>query len=227
VKSGVRGRPLFQPKKWSCAGASVKSKPGSAFGPKGNRRGGNWPRSIRSTSFRTIPNPALRYWQGAWKLRAPCYGGLEEEQSARQQLHGQLQVEGSLQRDSEPADDLFARLALHRDRLESLAAFREKKSLAKDWRVLGIGIAFLAGWLAGRDELAAGLVLLLADLLVAGFLVYQRNDRIGLLEREIGGWEEPVQHWLGSIAFGEPLIAEFIRERARCHRNRDHPCQGR
>jgi uncharacterized protein YhaN len=171
--------------------------------------------------FPEDPESRLAVLAGRLEAARALVQGLEEEQSARQQLRAQLQIDNGLERDGEPADELYARLALHRDRLESLAALREKKSLAKDWRVLGIGIAFLAGWLAGRDELVAGLVLLFADLLVAGFLVYQRNARIGLLEREIGGWEEPVQQWLGSIAFGEPLIAEFTRERARCHRNRD------
>jgi uncharacterized protein YhaN len=145
--------------------------------------------------------------------------GLEEEQSARQRQRAQLQVDGGVER--APSDELYARLALHRDRLENLAALRERKSLASDWRVLGTGLAFLAGWVAGRGELAAGLALLVADLVIAGFLVYQRNARIALLEQQIGGWEEPVQQWLGSIAFGERLIAEFIRERARCHKNRD------
>ena len=171
--------------------------------------------------FPEDPESRLAVLAGRLEAARALVRGLEEEQSGRQQLRAQLQIDNGLDRDGEPADELYARLALHRDRLESLAALREKKGLATDWRVLGMGIAFLAGWLAGRDELAAGLLLLLADLLVAGLLVYQRNARISLLEREIGGWEEPVQQWLGSIAFGEPLIAEFVRERARCHRNRD------
>jgi uncharacterized protein YhaN len=171
--------------------------------------------------FPNDPESRLAVLTGRLEAARTLVRGLEEEQSARQQMRAQLQMDGGLERDAEPADELYARLALHRDRLESLAALRDRKSLAADWRVLGMGVAFLAGWLAGRDELAAGVALLFADLLVAGFLVYQRNARITLLERQIGGWEEPVQQWLGSIGFGERLIAEFIRERARCHKNRD------
>jgi hypothetical protein len=171
--------------------------------------------------FPDDPESRLAILTGRLEAARTVVRGLEEEQSARQQQRAQLQGDGGLERDSEPAEELYARLALHRDRLENLAALGERKSLATDWRVLGTGIAFLAGWIAGRDELAPGLALLLADLLVAGFLVYQRNARIGLLGRQIAGWEEPVQQWLGSIAFGERLIAEFIRERARGHKNRD------
>jgi uncharacterized protein YhaN len=171
--------------------------------------------------FPDDPESRLAVLTGRLEAARRVVRGLEEEQSARQQLRAQLQVEGGLERDAEPADELFGTLALHRDRLETLAALRERKSLITDWRVLGTGVAFLAGWLAGRDEFTAGLALLLADLLVAGYLVYQLNARILLLDRQIAGWEEPVQQWLGSIAFGERLIAEFVRERARCHRNRD------
>jgi len=171
--------------------------------------------------FPNDPETRLAVLAGRLEASGAIVRGLEEEHSVKQQLRAQLRIDDNLERDGEPADELYARLALHRDRLESLAALREPKSLATDWRVLGAAVAFLAGWLAGRDELAAGLALLLADLLVAGFLVYQRNARIALLERQIGGWEEPVQQWLGSIGFGERLIADFIRERARCHKNRD------
>ena len=171
--------------------------------------------------FPDDPETRLAALAGRVEIAGAIMRGLEEERSARQQLRGQLRVDRDLERDAEPADELYAKLALHRDRLENLDTLRERKSLSRDWRVLGTAVAFLAGWLAGRDELAAGLALLFANLLVAGFLVYQRNARIALLEGQIAGWEEPVQQWLGSIAFGERLIAEFIRERARCHKNRD------
>jgi uncharacterized protein YhaN len=171
--------------------------------------------------FPDDPETRLAILAGRVEVAGALVRGLEEEQSVRQQSRAQLQIDGGLERDDNLADEFYATLALHRDRVESLGALREQTTFAAVWKTLGMSIAFLAGWLAGRDELAPGLALLLADLVVAGFLVYRRNSRIRLLERQVGGWEEPVQEWLGSIGFGGRLIAEFIAERARCHGNRD------
>ncbi len=171
--------------------------------------------------FPDDPEARLAILAGRVEAARALLRGLEQEQSLRRQLRAQLQLDGGLERDSNPAEELYARLALHRDRVESLAALRERTSLVTGWKALGMGAAFLAGWLAWRVGLAPGLTLLIADLLVAGFLLYRRNVKIHSLEQQIAGWEEPVQQWLGSIGFGERLIAEFIAERARCHRNRD------
>jgi uncharacterized protein YhaN len=173
--------------------------------------------------FPDDPETRLAALAGQVEAARALVRGLEEEQSRRQQLRAELQIDDTLERHGGPADELYARLALHRDRAESLANLRQQKilPLPTSWIALGIGIALLAGWLAWKDGWAPGLALVFTDILVAEFLVYQRLVRVRSLEREIAGWEEPVQEWLGSIAFGERLIADFVAARARCHRNSD------
>ena len=171
--------------------------------------------------FPSEPESRLAAFTGRMEAARAAVQRLEEEHSARQRLRTQLQVDEGPQRICDHAEEFHGRLALHRDRMETLADLLERRNLEIAWRGLGMCIAFLAGWLVGRAELVAGLALLLTDLLAAGFLLYQRNARVALLEREIAGWEEPVRGWLGAASLGEKLIAEFVSARALCLRNRE------
>ena len=171
--------------------------------------------------FPSEPESRLAALAGRAEAARAVVRRLEDEHAARQRLRAQLQGDEGPQRICDHAEEFHGRLALHRHRMETLAELLERRNLEIVWRGLGMCIAFLAGWLVGRAELVAGLALLLADLLAAGFLLYQRNARIALLEREIAGWEDPVRGWLGAVSSGEKLIAEFVGARALCHRNRE------
>ena len=171
--------------------------------------------------FPSDPESRLAGFAGRVEAAQILVQRLEEEYAARQRIRAQLQVDERLQRICDHAEEFHGRLALHRDRMETLADLRQRRTFDVVWRGLGMCIAFLAGLLVWRGEMVAGLALLLTDLLAAGFLVYQRNARIALLEREIAGWEQPVQGWLGAASSGERLIAEFVSARAECHRNRE------
>jgi uncharacterized protein YhaN len=172
-------------------------------------------------AFPDQPEARLAALAGRVEAAQTLVMGLEEERTARQRLRAQIQIDDREEIICDHAEEFHGRLALHRDRLESLAALRERNSLATPWNAMGVCVAFLAGWLVGRHEATAGVLLMLVDLLAAGFVLYQRIASLARCEREIAAWEEPVREWLASSISGEALIAEFISARARCHRNRD------
>ena len=171
--------------------------------------------------FPDQPEARLAMLAGRIEAAQTLVLGLEEERSARQRLRAQVELDDREESICDHAEEFHGRLALHRDRLESLADLRERNSVATPWNALGVCVAFLAGWLVGRHEVTAGLAVLLADLVAAGFVLYQRVVSVARCEREIAGWENPIREWLASSLTGESLIAEFISARARCHRNRE------
>jgi uncharacterized protein YhaN len=147
--------------------------------------------------------------------------GLEEEQSARDRSRAQLTIDEGLEKISDQVEEFHGRLTLYQDRLETLADFRQRKNYTLMWMASGAGVAFASGWLTWRGEVALGLAILIADLIAAGFLLYQRAARaagITRLEQEVAAWEEPVRGWLASSSSGEQLVREFLDLRVRCHK---------
>jgi uncharacterized protein YhaN len=118
-------------------------------------------------------------------------------------------------------EELHSRLALHRHHLSALKTAPPAPRFVA-WIPLGACVAFTGGMLSARGEIAAGVITLLAGLFIAGLLVYQRAVRAATrvrLRQKIADWEESACESLGSVSWGERLIAEFLDLRERCRRD--------
>jgi uncharacterized protein YhaN len=126
-------------------------------------------------------------------------------------------------------EEFHSRLALHQHQLKAFrAAPRDPGAGARLARrallALGGVVALGAGWLAGRGQVYVGATILLAELLIAGFIFYRRTVRIVVqarLAQQVAEWEDPVRQWLTSYNKDERLIVEFQEFRERCRKDRD------
>jgi len=132
--------------------------------------------------FPSDPEARLATLSGHLAAARAIAGRLDQEQSARERMRGQLAA-GLVDRLAELSDrveEFHSNLALHKERLTRLAAARLEKvgrpnaAYARQvGLILGACLAFPAGWLTKAGQVAGGLALLFAGLFAAGFVVYR------------------------------------------------------
>ncbi len=187
--------------------------------------------------FPSEPEARLAALTGQIAAARAAVHRLEQEQSAAERLRAKLStgLDERLAFISDRVEEFHGVLALHRERLRSLADARlaiGARTVASYARlvglILGASIAFPAGWLTAAGEVAGGLAALFAGLCAAGIVLYLRVTRrerwaakIAQLEQQVAGWEQPVREWSGSSCYAEPLIPGFLDLHERCRKDRD------
>jgi uncharacterized protein YhaN len=189
----------------------------------------------RVDSFPLDPETTLANLKAQLTAAQSAVRRLEQEQSAGGRIREPLaaNLDARLAGIADRVEEFHSLLALHRERLKSLADLRlESAQRASRAYLLALipmaGVAFGAGWLTAANEVAGGLAVLFVGLFTAGVLHYRRVTRaerwaarLARLEQEVAGWEQPVREWTSSAGAGERLIAEFLDLRERCRKDRD------
>ncbi|HTM48642.1 MAG TPA: AAA family ATPase [Bryobacteraceae bacterium] len=185
--------------------------------------------------FPPRPEATLANMKAALTAARSAVRRLEQEQSTRERIREPLaaNLDARLAGLADRVEEFHSLLALHRERLKTLADLRPERAQRAGrahllaWIPMACA-AFGAGWLTANGEAAGGLAILFAGLFTAGILHYRRVTgverwaaRLARLEQEVAGWEQPVREWTLSAAAGERLIPEFVDLRERCRKDRD------